>query len=187
MKNKIIASIVGALIIFIWQTVSWTGILGLHNATQQYTPKQDSIMTVLNQSFTEDGGYILPGLPKGTSSDEMMKAGEKMQGKPWATIQYHKSYTFDMISMFINMIRGFLTDIVMVFLLCLILSKFSAPSFNLILISCLFVGAISFLYVPYPNYMWYRIFDIYGYLIDAIAGWGLTGIWVGWWMTKKNK
>ena len=184
MKKRIIAAIVGGFIIFIWQTVSWTGVLGLHNSTQRYTPKQDTIMSVLNATLSDEGGYILPNFPKGTSSDEMMKAGEKMMGKPWATIQYHKSYSVDMKAMFMNMGRGLLTDIVMIYLLCLIIGKFSSPTFNGVLMSCLFVGAISFLYVPYANYMWYKIFDVYAYCIDAIAGWGLTGIWLGWYLKK---
>ncbi len=42
MKKTIIGAIVGGIIIFAWQFLSW-GPLNLHEAQQQYTPKQDTI------------------------------------------------------------------------------------------------------------------------------------------------
>ena len=68
MKKLWIAALVGGIIIFIWQTLSWTAILNLHHGSQEYTPKQDTIMSFLNTQFSEDGSYFLPGVPKGPSS-----------------------------------------------------------------------------------------------------------------------
>ena len=184
MKKSIVGSIVGGLLIFIWQTVSWT-VLDLHRPVQDYTAKQDTIMGFLNSQLSKDGGYIMPGLPPGSTNEEMMKNGEKAYGKPWATVQYHTKYTFTMNDMYMNMFRGLVATIVMVWLLCWILGKWNKLSFVNIFIACIFTGLIVFINQPYNTYIWYKIFDVRAHLIDALASWGLCGIWLGWWLKRK--
>lgn len=66
MKKTIIGSLVGAIIMFLWQFLSW-GPTQLHRPAQDYTPKQDSILSYLNSQFSEDGSYFLPSYPKDAS------------------------------------------------------------------------------------------------------------------------
>ena len=184
MKKTIIGAIVGGLLIFIWQTLSWT-MLDLHRPAQDYTAKQDTIMNFLNSQLDKDGGYLMPTVPKGTSFEEATKAGEKNMNKPWAFIQYHRTYHITMNDMYMNMVRGLLATIVMVWLLCWILSQWAKPSFVNIFLACIFTGLIVFINEPYNTYIWYKIFDVRAHLLDALASWGLCGIWLGWWMGKK--
>lgn len=183
MKKSLIGAIVGGLLIFIWQTLSWT-MLDLHRPSQDYTAKQDTIMSVLNTYLEKEGGYYLPSVPKGTSFEETNKAGEQNQNKPWATIQYHKSFNMSMNDMYMNMFRGLVAGIFMVWLLCWMLSKWGKTSFVNIFLACIFTGLIVFINEPYNQFIWYKIFDIRAHLIDALASWGLCGIWLGWWMRK---
>jgi hypothetical protein len=185
MKKSMIGSIVGGLLIFMWQTLSWT-VLDLHRPSQDYTSKQDTIMNVLNGNLEKEGGYLLPTSPKGTAYEESMKQGEAMQGKPWAMIQYHKSFNMSMNDMYMNMFRGLIATIFMVWLLCWVLLKSGRNSFSTIFIACVFVGMIVFINVPYNNFIWYKIFDIRAHLIDAMVSWSLCGIWLGWWMSRKS-
>jgi len=97
MKKTILASLVGAVIMFLWQFLSW-GILNMQHAAQEYTPKQDSIMAYLNSQFTEDESYFMPTFPNGTSREEQDKLMNSPAGKPWAIVSYHKA---------MNMARGF--------------------------------------------------------------------------------
>ena len=128
MKKVLIGGIVAGIIIFIWQTLSWT-MLNLHGASQQYTPKQDSILAYLSSQFSEDGGYYLPNVPPGTSAEEMEAATTKAMGKPWAQVYYHTSLDYDMVT---NIIRGLLTDIALAWLFCWILAKFGSNSFEVV-------------------------------------------------------
>src|SRR5205809_7779813 len=109
-----IGSLVGGIIIFVCQFLSW-GVLDLHRPAQQYTSKQDSILAFLNTQFDSSGGYFMPTVPKGASSDEMNSLQEKSIGKPWAQVYYHKS--LDM-SMGMNMFRNLITNILMVLFFC---------------------------------------------------------------------
>ena len=184
MKKSLIGAIVGGFLIFIWQTLSWT-MLNLHQPTQDYTAKQDSIMNFLNAHLDKDGGYLLPTVPAGTSMEEANKNGEKNIGKPWASIQYHKSFNLTMNDMYMNMFRGLVATIFMVWLLCWIIGKWNKIGFVNVLMACLFTGLIVFINEPYNQFIWYKIFDVRAHLIDALASWGLCGIWLGWWMGRK--
>lgn len=183
MKKTILAVIVGGLILFIWQFLSW-GMLNLHEAQQKYTPKQDSVMTYLSSQFSEDGAYMMPGFAPGTSRDEMEKQMPALEGKPWAQLVYHKNMP-GMNQMYMNMGRGLLVNFVIIWLLCWILGKMNNPSFGTILISSLGTGMIIFLFSPYTMHIWYGSFDLMAHLVDALVTWGLTGLWLGWWLTRK--
>lgn len=184
MKKSLIGAFVGGLLIFIWQTLSWT-MLELHRPSQDYTPQQDSILNYLNTHLEKQGGYLLPSVPKGTSFDDANKYYETKEGKPWAFIQYHATNNNSMNAMYMNMVRGLLSTIFMVWMLCWILGKWNHPSFANIFLACLFIGLIVFINEPYNQFIWYKIFDVRAHLTDALASWGLCGIWLGWWMRRK--
>jgi hypothetical protein len=180
MKKAVIGSLVGALIIFIWQFVSFA-LADLHKSAHRYTDKQDAIMSFLSSQGLKEGGYMLPNVPEGTDWNDRDKAMKNAAGKPWAMIQYHEKMEEGMT---MNMIRGFLVNFVTVLLFCWLVSKMTAPGFETILISALMVGIIAFLYEPYTGSIWYKWADIWAFFIDAIVAWGLTGLWLGWWLRR---
>ncbi len=178
MKKTIIASVVGGLILFFWQFLSWT-ILDTHRPMQNYTPKQQEILDFLGQNL-EEGNYYLPTLPQGASMEENEKLMNESMGKPWAEIRYHKSMNTNMS---LNMIRGFLVDILVVFLFCSYLLK-SSLDFRRTLLSALMFGFVSYLITDYTRQIWFDTNTIPD-LIDAIVGWGIVGVWLGWWLQRK--
>ena len=181
MKKWIIGAVVGGILTFAWQTLSWT-ILDLHRNGQQYTPKQDSILQFLNSQFAESGDYFLPTTPVGASQDEMEKLMAESSGKPWAKISYHTAWNANMTA---NIIRGLLVNIIMVAMMMWILMKMGDPSFTAIFISCLLAGLMAFLNFPYASYIWYQGGGIRADLLDALLQWGLCGVWLGWWLRRK--
>ena len=183
--KKIIGAIVGGIIIFAWQFLTW-GPLNLHKAQQQYTPKQDSILAYLGTQFSEDGAYMLPTFAPGTSKDVMEKQMKEMEGKPWAQVMYHKSMP-GMNAMFMNMGRSFLVDFVVVLLLCWLLGKITSPSFGTIFMGSVGTGLIVFLNAPYMLHIWFGSYDLNAHLIDALVSWGVTGLWLGWWLRRAKR
>ncbi|HVY76716.1 MAG TPA: hypothetical protein VG890_17930 [Puia sp.] len=183
MKKTLIGSIVGGIIVFIWSFLSWA-LLNLHHGSQEYTPKQDSILAYLNTQFSDDGSYLLPRSAPGTSHEEMEKQMESRAGKPWVMIQYHKSLNVNMTE---NIIRGLLTDIIMVIFVCWIFSRFTSRQFGAIFTACILIGLIVFINAPYAVHIWYHKGDIWAYFLDAVVGWGLVGIWLGWYLSPKAK
>ena len=181
MKKKIIGSIVGGLILFIWQALSHT-VLMLHADQEKYTANQDAILNFLGTQLQEEGDYVMPNFPPGTSMQDMQKQGEAFTGKPWARISFHKVYDMNMT---MPLVRTFLVDFVLVLLLCWILFEFAKAGFGKIFLCSLIVGLIAFLNQVYTGYIWYHTAGIYADLTDAVVSWGLCGIWLGWWLRKK--
>lgn len=179
MKKQLIASLVGGLILFLWQFLSWS-MLNIHASEFQYTANQDQIMENLAQNL-EEGSYFMPGVPPGSSNEAQQAAMENSIGKPWATISYHKS--MDM-SMGMNMFRGFTADILAAFFLVWLLMKFSAVDMKTAVFAALALGGASYITTAYLSSIWFESSSI-GYLIDAVVEWGLVGVWLGWWLPRN--
>ena len=183
MKKSLIGAIVGAIIIFIWQFLSFAAV-NLHKPAQQHTDKEKAIMEYLNSQGLADGGYILPSPPEGASSEQQEAFMKENDNKPWAMLQYHQNAQNSMNDMIMNMVRVFLVNTVILLLFIWILRRMAAPTFGTIVISSLFVGLISFFHQPYTGHIWYKTFDIWAFFADAIVIWGLVGLWLGWWLRR---
>lgn len=180
MKKILIGSIVGGLIIFIWQFISFAAV-DLHKPAHQYTDRQDAISGFLTNQGLKEGGYMVPGVPEGTSWSDRDKAMRSASGKPWMIIQYHEKMDTGMT---MNMIRGVLVDVIAVFFLCWLIGKMTATSMGTIFGASLAVGMIAFLFGPYTNSIWYKWADIWAFFADAVVAWGLTGLWLGWYLRR---
>lgn len=183
MKKIIIGSFVGAILLFAWLSLSWT-VMGIHNKTLKHTAAQETLLNQISSSITEEGQYLLPRLPDGASSTEMEAFAKNNEGKPWAIVSYHKSYKGDMV---MPMVRGFLICLVCMWLCCLVIGKMADKRFYNGFTTALTFGIVSFLFVWYMGHNWMSIgWEVLtGELIDSIAGWGLAGIWLGWWYGRK--
>jgi hypothetical protein len=180
MKKQLIGTIVGGIILFIWQFLSWS-LLPIHQSEMRYTPNQDKIMEALNQNLTEDGGYFLPNVSPESTPEQQQAYMESAAGKPWATITYHKSMN---TNMGMNMVRGLAVDLVAAWLLLWLLMKVSNLSMSTAVQASLAVGIMSYLTTSYLNSIWFEG-DSIGHLIDAVVSWGLLGAWAGWWLNRK--
>jgi hypothetical protein len=183
MKKWIIGSLVGAFIMFCWQGLSWMA-LNIHKDAGKYHPAQDSIVSFLSSTITEEGAYLMPTVKSGSSMKDHQEMKKKMEGKPWASIIYHKSFHDHMV---MSMIRGLLVNFVIVLLLIVLLTKGGLPKFMGVFTGTLSVGVITFLWGPYTGNVWYDlpISMIRGDMLDAVVAWGMCGIWLGWWLNKK--
>ena len=180
MSKLLIGSLVGGLIIFIWQFLSWT-MFNIHGDNYQYTANQDAIMEVLSANLSEDGGYMIPNVPPGATKEQHEAHMANAIGKPWATINYHKSWD---TNMGMNMFRGFVANVVAAFLLCWLLLHFRHVDLKTGLLAGLAVGITGYLVISYINSVWFNTNSI-GDLIDTIVQWGLCGTWLGIWLGRE--
>ena len=178
MRKQITASLVAALILFIWQFLSWS-LISVHGSEMQYTPNQDAILEYLSENL-EEGSYFLPTVRPGATAEEMEAAMQEAEGKPWAQISYHSVLENNMG---LNLVRGFVVDIVAAFLLVWLLLKIETLTFSTAITASLAVGFIGYLTIPYLNSIWFES-ETWGYLIDTIVQWGLIGGWLGWYLTR---
>lgn len=184
MKKTIIAAIVGGIIIFLWQFLSWAA-LNLHKAANNYTPNNAALMSAIEANLPKEGGYMLPGLPDNATREDHEKLMKEANGKPWATVQYHKSMESGVDVMMKNMARGLVVDIIMVWLFCWILGRMTPLTFGNIFIASICMGFITFFNTAYTGSIWYKLFDIMAYFTDSMVSWAVCGIWLGWYLQKK--
>lgn len=172
MKKRILFTLIGAIVIFVWQFLSYA-ILNLHKSGSEYTPAQGEILQKIEELGLDEGMYQLGQPDMNQDMEEYNKEWEKYHNKPWAVINYQKERDPDMI---MPLVRGFVIDLIIACLLFWIFTQLKDPSLKNKIILALSVGMISFFFVPYTNFIWFKNPDIFAYLIDGIAPWAILGL-----------
>jgi hypothetical protein len=171
MKRKLLFSLIGAIVIFAWQFLSYA-MPNFHKSAARYTPAQDSILQLMAKQGVTEGMYFLRQPDPSLSRAEQEAAMNEMDGKSWAVINYHETNS---MSMAMNMIRGFLVCFVIAFLLFWIFLQQKNPTLMNRLFLSLAVGMIGFFFVPYTSFIWYKAPDIFAHFADAIVPWVILG------------
>lgn len=187
MKRTFIAIIVGAIIIFIYQAMSWM-VLPVHKNSLKYTPAHDSLLAVLNSSLPEEGLYMLPMAPPEMSQEEHEKFFEPYYGKPWAKVTFHKAMTDSMTSM---MMMGFIFNLVAIWIVVVVLNKTSGVfnTFGSRLWVVLGFSMFTIFQSHLMEWNWWQSPSHYivPEIIDDLLGGLLVGLWLAWYLGRAPK
>ena len=188
MKKYFIPALIGTIIFFMYQWMSWD-ILQIHNSAFKYTPQQDSIMASLNKANLKDAVYALPyfDMNSPTYKEDMAKCEKEMGTKPTAMIIYHSPAPMNMGK---SMFFGFIIDFIMINLIILIinLGGDNINSFGKRYFITLSFGIFTIFQTQLTGWNWFNMpvhFWI-GEVIDLIIGWSLIGVWLAWWMGRNK-
>lgn len=183
MKKLLIGALVGALLLFGWQSVSWM-FLPFHDAAFQRVSNQDSVITALASMFPQEGQYMVPQAAPGATQEDANKFMEARIGKPWAIVSFHPTLKNNMSG---AMTRGFLIALVCAGLAGWIIQRKEKASFMDGFMTSIVLAAICFFYVWYNQHNWFETpwAVLKGEAYDLLIAWGLNGIWMGWWFSKK--
>lgn len=190
MKKFIIGSLVGAVIIFVYSSLSWM-MSPVHMHSFHYTPKQDSIMKVLNNSGLSEGMYMMPTLDNRNAGafdskyrDEEEKYMKENMGKPFAMILYSPGKNMNAC----QFIWGFLFNLfaVVFALVIFVMAKDKLTTFFMRWWLFIVIGFIVALnsYLLEWNWMYFPWHYIKGMLIDVFVEWALCGAWLAWYLRK---
>jgi hypothetical protein len=171
MIRKLLFSLFGGIIIFAWQFLSFA-MPNFHKSASSYTPAQEEILQKIEELGLNEGMYYLGQPDPSLSSDAQREAMAAYEGKPWASLNYHKSMSMDMA---MPMIRGLVVCFVISFLLFWMFRQQKNPTLANRLYLALAVGLIGFFFLPYSNFIWYKEPDIFAYLADGIVPWIILG------------
>lgn len=186
MKKQLLAALVAGIIMFIWQSLSWT-VIPVHHSSLKYNPNQDTIMNVLTQNIQEEGLYYIPMLDmsKKPSSEEYQKFEEDSKGKPWALVSYHKSYD-GMDPM--TFLKGIILNILSAYLVVLLLTgmKINEMSMMNIVATTMLFPIIIILQATFTDANWWSTPSHFyiGTIIDLLTAWLLAGLWFGFFLKK---
>jgi len=178
MKKMLIGALVGSIILFFWQFLSFS-LLGIHDSGMSYTPNQDAVLEALEANL-EEGTFFIPRAPLDASMEKQESLMEERLGKPWAIVSYHKTLSNNMG---MNLLRGWAIDFAAAFLLTWLLLKMADLDIKTALMASLSVGLIGYFTITYLDSVWFETNSI-PYLIDTIVQWGIVGAWLGWWLPR---
>jgi hypothetical protein len=185
MKTVVIGSLVAAIIVFVFQAMSWM-VLPIHENSLKYTPQQDAILTALTENLPEGGMYAIPNVPPGSTQEQRTEFDKSMVGKSWAVIQYQPNYEGMMSS---QLVYGFMLNLVAAFILAYVMwttrgsltgfgSRFGlAVGFTVFLIF-----QSSLMQANWWETPWHYLS---GEITDHIVGWMLGGVWLAWFLGRK--
>ncbi len=184
MKKFLIGSLVGAILVFGWQSVAHM-FLSYHNDAYQQTGNDAAILNALSSANLAEGQYFVPGINMDATPEQQQQFSDSMKGKPWAQITYHPSFEEDMG---MSILRSFVTAFICVSIFIAILGK-QPGSFVTIFLKSIGVGFLMFSFIWYNQNIWIQTpwNVIKGEMIDDLASWGLCGLWLGWWLNKISK
>jgi hypothetical protein len=189
MKRNIIATLIGTLIVFLWQGFSWMA-SPIHTDSMKYTPKQAEITEAISANLTEDGMYRVPGFdPSEEMTTEKMEAFNKeYEGKPWALVLYNKSFVCMGPSVMVN---GILLNLVGVILaICVFrIARGEERKFGTGLLLIMALPLFTIFQSALMNANWWSFpwHFLKGEVIDLIVGWLLFGLFAVWYFRRKPK
>lgn len=180
MKKIFIASLVGAIIMLVWGFLAWD-VLSLHASSLNYTPAQDAILKTLSESNLETATYFMPYAP---TKEERANVMKDMKGKPSALVYYTKESPGIDPMVFL---RGFLFDFVMLFAVCVLLANNMGGSFfsrwwMVMMFAVIIIFGSHLMFWNFMNFSWNYTRD---FILDSTLGWGITGLWLAWYLGKK--
>lgn len=118
MRRRIITILLGTLIIFVWNAVSWT-VLPFHSNSLNNIPKSAIDADKLQKVLPSDGVYHYPGLPDGNEVKDLADLEKKLNTGPRITLMVFKkgaTNLFDPKTLGLNLLFNFLTVVITFFI-----------------------------------------------------------------------
>ena len=184
MKKRTLSIILGTLILFIWNAISWM-VLPFHSNTLKNIPESALDARLLQEQLVEDGVYHYPGLPE--SPDQMSSIVDKLKEGPRITLMVYKQGStelFDPKSFGLNL----LFNILSVVILLSVVNKLNDKSLGKIIATTLSIGLIIAFMSDFPQMNWYMFPLEYTLtnVFDYLVSFGLIGLLFGFYTYRKG-
>ena len=173
MKRKLISVILGGLILFIWNAVSWM-VFPFHGNSLKNIPENALNMQALQANMPTDGVYHYPGLAGEGSNKSLAEIETQLAEGPRISLMVYKagaSELFELHTFLLNLICNLLS----VAILLLLIDRLAEKSFIKIFTSLLLIGLLIGLMSDFPQMNWYKFPLSYTLIqvFDHIIGLGL--------------
>ncbi len=176
MRRNLTSILVGTLILFVWNALSWM-VLPFHGNSLKSIPESAINGARLQENMPEDGVYHFPGFGQDMGATEMQRLEKRLSKGPRITLMVYKAgptRLFDPATFLTN----FLFNLIAVTGLFIITSRLAKKSFSHILTTLLLLAlAVSFM-SDFPQMNWYLFPLSYTMtnVLDHIISMGLLGL-----------
>ncbi len=180
-----IALLLGALILFIWNAVSWMA-LPFHSQSLTNIPESSINIEDMRNQLVEDGVYHYPGMPTSMSTEAMSEIEKKLSAGPRITMMVYKSGPTTLWDPMM-FLKSFIWNVCIVLLLLLIFKNHPFKSRMDVVLKCVMVGGIVALISDVGLLNWYMFPLDYTLvnIMDRLVSMGLLGLFLSY-FTFKN-
>jgi hypothetical protein len=180
MKKIILPSLLAALVILVWSSISWM-MIGWHMIDIFKLP-DETVVQQMDETITEPGIYVYPGYPEDQSEAGMKEWTDKHLAGPLFFMVYQPTGGDPMpAGMFV---KGFVLNFITAFIAATLLFMTLAqnPSFRRRVIFVVLLGAFAGFMYPFSEWNWWQY--PLGYTLvnfaDGILTWFFAGLVLAW-------
>ncbi len=186
MKKKIITIVLGTVILFVWNAISWMA-LPFHSNTLTNIPEAAIETGTMRELMPSDGVYHYPGLPENDSDQSIKSVEEKLADGPRITLMVYKSGPtafFDPM----QFMGSLLINLITVVLALYVISQMNTANLNSIVLTSIGIGLISAVISDFSLMNWY-MFPLDYTLVnvfDKVIAFGLLGLLFRYYTLKQG-
>ncbi|MCR9251193.1 MAG: hypothetical protein NXI20_12260 [bacterium] len=159
-KRTIISIVIGTVILFVWNAVSWMG-LPFHSNTLNTLPESAINKSDMKQSMPESGVYHYPGLPDANNSISDIE--KKLAEGPRITLMVYKNSPTKLADP-VSFLGSLIINLITVIFTFLVVSRFTPGN---VLIGTVMVGVVTILVSDFSQMNWF-MFPLDYTIINAI-------------------
>lgn len=183
MKNILLATLLGALTLFVWNAISWM-VLELHNGGYKNVPTEVINQVDLKQLMPEAGVYHYPGIPDDGNMDAVIEQSKK---GPVISLMSFQPNGVDPLSP-TNFLFNFIFNLLTAGLAVYFLSNTNITAYGKKILFVALLGLFAVFAVELPFAVWYKLSAAFVIpnVIDLIVGPLLLGLVIGRFINKPS-
>jgi len=179
-KQLALGTILGAIVLFVWSALAWMIIPWPGEPLRRFT-SEDAIVAAIKANAPSSGNYLIPNEPQrlpGMTEEQYQKAMKDAEDRMNNGPMVFAAVRLEPTSMARAMVLGFLTNIIAVFLACILLLQTDRLSYRGRVLFVAGLGLLVFLAGHLDEWNWWGFSSAYTMmqLGALVIGWMLSGL-----------
>ena len=174
MKKTLIATVLGAVVLFVWGAISWT-VLPWHHSTIHTFEDESGVAEYISAQTSESGIYYLPGKTMGDFPEEDLATSKALyETGPVLFVSAHLGPSG---SMGLGMAKSFAVQFLSALAVVLLLQCGHVERFACRWRACILIGLAIGIQANLPNMIWWSFPADYVFIgvADTVIAWTLAG------------
>jgi hypothetical protein len=179
-KQLALGTILGAIVLFVWSALAWMIIPWPGEPLRHFT-SEDAIVAAIKANVPRSGNYLIPNEPQrlpGMTEEQYQKAMKDAEDRMNNGPMVFAAVRLEPVSMAKAMVLGFLTNVIAVFLACVLLLQTDRLSYRGRVLFVAGLGLLVFLAGHLDEWNWWGFSTAYMMmqLGALVIGWILSGL-----------
>jgi hypothetical protein len=179
-KKLALGTILGAIVLFVWSALAWMIVPWPGEPLQHFT-SEDAVVAALKANVPRSGNYLIPNEPQrlpGMTEEQYQKATKDAEDRMNNGPMVFAAVRLEPVSMAKAMVVGFFTNLIAVFLACVLLLQTDRLSYRGRVLFVAGLGLLVFLAGHLDEWNWWGFSNAYTMMQFGalVIGWILAGL-----------